>query len=367
MIGRHRIDTVVVGAGKWARECWAPLLAELRDRYTVRAVVDPRHGAAAALADDLRIPPSAAYPDLDSAVAGAGRLDAGIVLTGPDRHAATIVALAGHRLHVLTEKPLATSADEAAAIAAAVDAAGLKVAVVQNYRYETRIQLFRELLRSGDLGPVSHLVARFAADYRRPGSWDVGDAHDMPDPLLIEGAIHHLDMIRYLTGSEITSVSAMTRNPPWSSFAGPATANVLLQLADGTTALYEATLLAAGEQRRWHREYYRAECRDGSIALTHDTLDAYRDGARVASIPVPADHPRHGHRATTGAFADWLDGGPAAGTHLADNLRSLAAVLAARDSAAAGGALTVVRPVAAVPPNTAHATDAPRIRSGLAG
>jgi predicted dehydrogenase len=295
------IPIVVVGAGKWARECWAPLLDEQRHLYTVRAVVDPRPSAAAALGGDLHLPAENAYADLDSALAGAGQVHAGVVLTGPDQHAAAIVALAERGLHVLTEKPLATSADHAEAISAAVRGAGVKAAVVQNYRYETRIQRFRQLLRSGELGPLSHLVARFAADYRVPESWDVGDAHQMPDPLLLEGAVHHLDMIRYLTGSEITSVSAITANPPWSSFAGPAVAAVLLALADGTIAVYEGTLLAAGQQRRWHREHYRAECRDGSLTLTGNTLDVHRDGGLMANIPVPADHPRHGHRATTRA------------------------------------------------------------------
>ena len=344
MTDMHPVNVVVVGAGKWARECWAPLLNEQPHLYTVRAVVDPRPSAAAALAADLRLPPENTYSDLDSAIAAAAPIDAGIVLTGPEQHAAVIVELAEHGLHVLTEKPLATSGEQASRIAGAVRAAGVKAAVVQNYRYETRIQRFRDLLRSGDLGPLSHLVARFAADYRRPGSWDVGDAHRMPDPLLIEGAIHHLDMIRYLTGSEITTVSAMTRNPAWSSFAGPAAGSVLLGLTGGGIALYEGTLLAAGEQRRWHREHYRAECRDGSLVLDGELITVHQNGTAV-TIPVPADHSRHGHRAVTRAFAHWLGGGPEPDTRLADNLRSLAAVLAARDSSEAAGQLITLPPL----------------------
>lgn len=83
---------------------------------------------------------------------------------------------------MLTEKPLATTRDEVTAIVRAVDLHGVKVAVVQNYRYETRIQHLRELLHNGQYGGLSHLVARFATDYRRPESWDVGDAHHTPGP-----------------------------------------------------------------------------------------------------------------------------------------------------------------------------------------
>jgi predicted dehydrogenase len=332
------IKTVVVGAGKWAHECWLPLLLEQADRLTVRAVVDYRPDAALALATGLGLTADAAHSDLPAALDHTPGLDAGIVLTSPEQHAAVITALAERGLHVLTEKPLATTPDEATAIAHATDTHGVKIAVVQNYRYETRIQRFRHLLHTGDYGDLSHLVARFAADYRRPGSWDVGDAHHMPDPLLIEGAIHHLDMIRYLTGREITTVTAMTRNPPWSSFAGPAVAGLLLRLDNDALAIYEGTLLAAGEQRRWHREQYRAECADATLTLQPDTIEIQRNGSST-TIPVPTDDPRRGHRQITSDFAGWLTGGPTPDTHLRDNLHSISAVFAARQAAETGHAV----------------------------
>jgi predicted dehydrogenase len=328
------IGVVVVGAGKWAHECWVPLLTETRANYHVRAVVDPRLGAAEALSATLGLGADAAFEDLDSAVRSTTGLTAGIVLAGPDQHATTICALAGHGLHVLTEKPLAVTAGEATTIEMVARRAGVRVAVVQNYRHETRIQRFRQLLHSGALGPLSYLVARFAADYRRPGSWDVGDAHDMPDPLLVEGSIHHLDMIRHLTGAEIRTVAAVTGDPAWSSFAGPAAAGVLVGLSDGSFAVYEGNLLAAGEQRRWHREYYRAECRDGAVELDGDQIRIHRGTSVPEIITVPADDARHGHQTVLAEFARWLHGGDPASTCLADNLRSVAAVFAARDAAA---------------------------------
>lgn len=342
--GEGAIDVVVVGAGKWAHECWVPLLNEHRARYVVRAVVDRRPGAAAQLAAALDLAADAAYEDLDGAVRAIPGLAAGIVLTGPEQHAVTICALAEHGLDVLTEKPLAVSAHQAVTIQSAAQRTGARVAVVQNYRHETRIQRFRQLLHSEELGPLSYLTARLAADYRQPGSWDVGDAHDMPDPLLVEGSIHHLDMIRYLTGAEIRTVAAVTGDPPWSSFAGPAAAGALLGLSDGTFAIYEGNLLAAGEQRRWHRELYRAECRHGTLVLDADHIRIHRGSAAPEVVPVPADHPRHGHRIVLAEFADWLHGGPAPSTALADNLRSIAAVFAARDTAATAQ-LTAMLPI----------------------
>ncbi|MGH4010535.1 MAG: Gfo/Idh/MocA family protein [Pseudonocardiaceae bacterium] len=181
---------------------------------------------------------------------------AGIVLTAPEQHADCIVELAKAGLHLLTEKPLATTTPAATTIADTVHRTGVKLAVVQNYRHQPTIQAARHILAAGDLGAMHYITARFAADYRERGSWDVGEAHTMPDPLLAEGSIHHLDMIRYLTGQDIATVTAITTNPPSSSFAGDAVAGLLLRLTDHGFALYEATLLAAGTENRWRQEHY---------------------------------------------------------------------------------------------------------------
>lgn len=87
-------------------------------------------------------------------------------------------------------------------------------------------------------------------------------------------------------------------------------------------------------QRRWHREYYRAECRDAALELDGDQIRIHRRASTPETIAVPANHPRHGHRTVLAEFADWLRGGPPATTCLTDNLRSVAAVFAARDAAA---------------------------------
>ena len=330
------VEVVIVGAGKWALECWAALLGELAPLYRVRAVVDPRPGAAHAFAARLGLGPEAAFTDLDTALDHTPGLAAGIVLAPPDRHAHCSITLAQHGLHVLTEKPLATSRADLQALTTAVHKASVKLAVVQNYRYQARIQTARRILQAGELGELNYLVARFAADYRQPGSWDVGEAHTIPEPLLVEASIHHLDMIRYLTGQEVCAVAAMTRNPAWSSFAGPCVGGFLLRLESGALALYEANLVAAGEQHRWHGEYYRAECQHGALVCDGPTLTVLGHGRRRRTLHLLDADSRAGHRAIATSFAGWLAGGPPPSTHLDDNARSLAVLLAALDATRTG-------------------------------
>lgn len=341
-------DVIVVGAGKWAHECWAPLLREFTRRYRVLGVADPdlqrAQSLAAALAapdsDGDAAPEATAVISVADAVSAYPAATAAIVLAAPDRHADCIVELAAAGLHVLTEKPLVTTAADATRVAVAAGQAGVKLAVIQNYRYQARIQLARDLAAGGALGPVRYVVARFAADYRLPGSWDVGDAHTMPDPLLVEGSIHHLDMIRYLTGRDITAVTAAALDPDGSSFAGDAVAGLLLHLDGGTFALYEGTLLAAGTENRWRDEHYRIELAHGSITCRGPNVTVTRDGASE-DIDAPDADMFTGHRVQLAAFADWVQGGPAVETTLTDNLRSLAALFAAVASARTGTTVPV--------------------------
>ncbi len=330
------LNIVVLGAGKWAHECWAPVLTENADRYTVRGVVDRDLTRARSLAAALRIDTQCAHTSLRQALNHDSSATAGIVLTPPEQHAACIVELAEAGLHILTEKPLATTVHAAIAIAEAINGTGRKLAVVQNYRYQPHIQTARQLLANNHLGALHYITARFAADYRTPGSWDVGDAHTMPDPLLAEGAIHHLDMIRYLSGQDIATVTAITTNPPGSSFAGDSVAGLLLRLADHGFALYEATLLAAGTENRWRQEHYRAECEHGSLDINGPTL-TISQARHTEHRRWPAPDILDGHRSLVPTFADWVTGqGPAPDTTLDDNLRTLSTMLAALESSRLG-------------------------------
>jgi len=325
------LRVVVIGAGKWAHECWTSLLREHADRYAVEAVVDPERDRAISLATGLGLSADHAFSDLDEALGRRSAINAGIVLSSPERHVDGVVRLAAAKLDVLSEKPLATNPADVQRIADTVACSGVKLAVIQNARYQNRIQTARRIMASEQLGDLRYITVRFAADYRVHGSWDVGDAHEMAHPLLIEGAIHHIDLIRYLSGLEIHDVTAITANPPGSSFAGDCIGALLLRLEHGRFALYEATLLAAGHENRWRSEHYRLEYANGTLVFDGETVILSR-GRHSQTIPAPDRDAFDGHRAQLHAFADWVNNGPKVETTIDDNTRSLAAIFAAIQS-----------------------------------
>ena len=123
------------------------------------------------------------------------------------------------KLDILSEKPIADTWSSCKDIYNAVTKNSLKMLVIQNYRYSPHMLTMREVLKKGELGRVNYIQARFAADYRNYGAWGAF-RHEIPHTLLIEGAVHHFDMLRNLTNGNCKTISGWEWNRPWSSFKG---------------------------------------------------------------------------------------------------------------------------------------------------
>ena len=88
---------------------------------------------------------------------------------GPNAlHAEPTIAAARAGKHVLCEKPLALSADEAHAMWRAAEDAGVVHATGFNYRFVPAVRLARELVQSGELGEIVHFRARYLQSW----GWD---------------------------------------------------------------------------------------------------------------------------------------------------------------------------------------------------
>jgi predicted dehydrogenase len=244
-------------------------------------------------------------------------------------------------MHILSEKPIADTLPDANAILAAVTGKSLKMTITQNYRPEVPIRTLKKVLQSGELGRLNYIVARLANDYRKPMSWGVDHVHTRDNPLLVEGAVHQLDMLRNLSGSNCETIAGLGWNPEWSSFKGNPSNLLLLQMENGVKAVYEGNQLAAGQLNTWFRELYRVECEKGSAVVDRDqTVRVYRrneDGRQIVEEVPPVELSISGHQAIVQDFLNWLDGGPPTETRLEDNIHSVAMVYAAMAATTEGG------------------------------
>ena len=180
---------------------------------------------------------------------------------GPnDTHADPCILAAERGKHILCEKPLARTADEAQSMVEAVQKAGVKNMVAFNYRFVPAIRQIRKLVDSGLLGKIYHFRAVYLqewvmAHYDLPMIWRLQKSVAGSGALGDLGA-HIIDLGRYLVG-EVKSVSGMIRTfieeRPWDDGTmGKVDVDdaftALLEFDNGAIGTVEASRFAAGRK-----------------------------------------------------------------------------------------------------------------------
>jgi predicted dehydrogenase len=223
---------------------------------------------AAAEAAAARLGWAAAETDWRALIA---RDDVGLIdIAAPgDLHAPIAIAALAAGKHVLCEKPLANTLAEAEAMKAAADAAyprGARAMVGFNYRRVPALALARRLVEQGRIGSLRHVRAVYLQDWLAdpevPMTWRMRAERAGSGALGDLGA-HVVDLARYLTGDEITGVSAVSatfvRERPLADgpvVDGRATGTVTVddavvftgRLASGALASFEVTRYATGRK-----------------------------------------------------------------------------------------------------------------------
>ncbi len=180
---------------------------------------------------------------------------------GPnDAHADPCILAAERGKHILCEKPLARTADEAQSMLEAVQKANVKHMVAFNYRFVPAIRQIRKLVDSGLLGKIYHFRAVYLqewvmAHYDLPMIWRLQKSAAGSGALGDLGA-HIIDLGRYLVG-EVKSVSGMTRTfiedrPGDDGTMGKVDVDdaftALLEFENGAIGTVEASRFAAGRK-----------------------------------------------------------------------------------------------------------------------
>ena len=334
---------LMIGAGGMAGGWIRSFYPRFKDRHEIVALVDINADILHDAGDFLGLPRSRRYTDMESAF---GEVDADYctIVIPPAVHRDAVMLAVEHKLDILSEKPIADTWSACVDIYRAVMDAGLKMHVIQNYRYSSRMLTMRQVLRDGSLGRINYIQGRFAADYREYGAWGAF-RYDIPHTLLVEGAVHHFDMMRNLSGGDCKTIAGWEWNRPWSTFQGDCCAMYVMDMTNGVKAAYEGSCLGAAEQNSWHGEDSRAGCEEGAVAIGNDGVTRmYRHtpgkGMCVEDVsPVVPEY--DGHQWQINEFLDWIDGGPAPDTCLEHNIRSVAMVFAAIEASKTGESVDV--------------------------
>src|SRR5581483_1733054 len=233
----------VVGTGRMSGS-WLPLL---RDRPDVEVVafaeLDSAAARTAAESHGLSAP---IFRDLETA-AQATAPDVVVNLTPPESHRPVVETALGLGCHVLGEKPIATTLEDAQALIRAATAADRIYAVMQNRRFEHGIRTLRVGLGEGRIGSVTMLACDF---FKAPHFG--GFREEMESPLLVDMAIHHFDQARFLAGVDPVAVSCHELNFAGSWYRGDATALCTFEFPDGLVFSYRGSWSAEGFGTSWN-------------------------------------------------------------------------------------------------------------------
>jgi predicted dehydrogenase len=211
---------------------------------------------------------------------------------GPNSlHAEPTIAAARAGRHVLCEKPLALSANEAREMWHEAEQAGIVHLCGFNYRFVPAVRLARELLEAGELGEVVHFRAR----YLQSSGWEADPSRWRFDPgqagtgVLGDLGTHIIDLARYLVG-EIASVSALVRTiVPGRRVDDHFVAAI--EFENGVAGTLEASRLARG---RVNSNVFEVNGSRGSLAFDLERLNELHlgEGSGFRRVLVTdRDHP----------------------------------------------------------------------------
>jgi myo-inositol 2-dehydrogenase/D-chiro-inositol 1-dehydrogenase len=194
-----RLQIGLIGAGRIGR-VHAATIAYRVPGAELAAVTDPIPEAARSLAESFRV---GAVARDSRAILDNPAIDAVLICTPTDTHAALITAAAAAGKHIFCEKPVALTLEQTDAAVKAADAAGVMLQIGFNRRFDANFARVRRAVAGGEVGTIEivHIISRDPApppvSYIRTSGG-----------IFLDMTIHDWDMARFLTGSEIVEVYA---------------------------------------------------------------------------------------------------------------------------------------------------------------
>ncbi len=172
------------------------------------------------------------------------RLDALTVLTESGNHARNVLELVRYGKHIVVEKPMALTLDDADAMIRACDAAGIRLFVVKQNRFNVPVVKLREAVVAGRFGKLVLGTVRVrwcrTQKYYDQDAWRGTWALD--GGVLTNQASHHVDLLEWMMG-DVDSVFAKSATA-LVDIEAEDTAVVVLKFRNGALGVIEATTAA---------------------------------------------------------------------------------------------------------------------------
>jgi predicted dehydrogenase len=290
------------------------------------------------------------YEGLEEALE-AVECDAVLVASPPGTHHVVTKAALEAGKHILCEKPLATTLQDAFDLVETADKAERVLLVSQNYRYNAPFRAVQRLVMEGELGELASIRISCRRDTRTLFAPD-DFRYSMRHPYVLDMSIHHFDLIRAVTGQDVRGVYARSWCVPDSPFVHDPAVAAILDLDDGVPVIYEGDWATHEPETSWNGDWEvvgevgrilwsgsKEDRRTGEVVL-----ERWGEEARLIE---QSDLEFVEREATLQALRAAIEGGEPPETVAADNVRSLAAMLGCVRSIESGEPVDVAALLAA--------------------
>ena len=323
-----RLGIGIVGAGQVAERHAAAY--EAHPNVQVVAVAEPVRERGEALAAAY----GARWFDSADELLGSGLAEAVSVCVPHDLHLAVAGEAARNGLHVLLEKPIANTIEQADAIVEAAATAGVVLMIGFVHRFRTEVLEAKRLVDEGAIGTPATALDRFCSlGGPHPPAW-VWERRRAGGGVLMYGGIHAVDRLRWLLGQEIVSVAARTHR--YGGYGDVEDGLVaLLDFSGGTTGTLFENSPPYGRPGGWATEIFGSE---GAIRI--QTGESLELTTGEGTEHVEAADERHFEREIA-EFVAAIAESRAPSVTGADGRESLRAALAIYASAESGGPVWV--------------------------
>jgi predicted dehydrogenase len=257
--------------------------------------------------------------------------EAVLVASPPGTHHVVAKAALEAGRHVLCEKPLATTLQDAFDLVEIADRADRILMVSQNYRYNAPFRAVQRLVMEGELGELVSIKISCQRDTRAlfaPEDF----RYFMRHPYVLDMSIHHFDLLRAATGRDVHSVYARSWRVPDSEFVHDPAVAALLDLEGGVPVVYQGDWATHESETSWNGEW-EIVGEAGRLLWSGSKEDRgtgevfFERWGREPRLVEQRDLEFVEREATLQALLAAVEDGGSPETVAADNVKSLAAML----------------------------------------
>ena len=334
---KEKLTAVLVGCGGIS-EAWLKANQTINELEIV-GLIDLDLSAAEQRKEEFGLAEAYTGTDMKAAIDTVGP-DLVFDCTVPGAHMSIATTAMEMGCNVFGEKPLADSLCNARKIVQTMEKTNRVHAVMQNRRYLSGSRRMQAFLASGEIGTLTTLNADFYL-----GAHFGGFRDRMEHVLLLDMAIHTLDLGRMLAGANPVSVYCREWNPTNSWYDHDASAIAIFEFDNGVVFTYRGSWCAEGLNTSWESDWRAIGTKgsvlwDGNNEFKVETVKA--TGSFISTLEVKDMPPMTegtiigGHEGAIRSFVLAMLNDERPETISTDNFKSLAMVMAAIESAETG-------------------------------